>query len=135
MCFFLFTASFERRIENPRLFLCCLPLPSSSCVSSLLPSIFPVLLYLPLSFLDVRCVHIQHSPFSLSLSLALPSTRLSLHHYLCFCCAVLLGIQRYHHFRALFFSFSPSLRLRATSSNPLSLSNDSVLPAVKWTQL
>lgn len=67
MCFFLFTASFERGIENPRLFLCCLPLPSSSCVSSLLPSIFPVLLYLPLSFLDVRCVHIQHSPFSLSL--------------------------------------------------------------------
>lgn len=84
----------------------------------------PSLLYVPhfslltAESLNVRFARIQHSPFPLSCPL-----RLCLCHYLCFCCAIMLGSQHYHHFPALFFP-SPFFM---PPSNPLSFSNDSVV--------
>lgn len=65
-----------------------------------------------LSSHNVCYIHIQHLT-SLRVS---PSLSL-----------FLLGIKSYHHFPALFLSFSPSLSPVMASSNPLSLSDNSVV--------
>lgn len=117
----LFTALLWHHIEeNPIASLC----PPSLLLSFIPPS---------LSSLHSPILSTYCWVFSMCSHSALPipplssSMRPSLHHYLCFCCAILLGSQRYHHFPALFFSLSPSLPLFMTPSNPLSLSNDCVV--------
>lgn len=104
----IFTALTEHHIDkSPIVFLFPASLPL--CFFPRF-SPFSHSLYSLLSSHNVRYIHIQH------LTSLCVSPSLSL---------FLLGIKSYHHFPALFRSFFPSLSPFMTSSNPLSLSDNS----------
>lgn len=106
----IFTALTEHHVDkSPIVFLFPASLPLC-----FIPRFSPFShsLYSLLSSHNVRYIHIQH------LASLCVSPSLSL---------FLLGIKSYHHFPALFRSFSPSLSPFMTSSNPLSLSDNSVV--------
>jgi len=132
--FFLPTAEFSQcELRSHSALSPYIPLPPSLPISlplSLSPSLSPLSPYIPLSL----CLSLPFSlspsiPPSLPTSLSLSSSSCpSLYHYLCFCCAVLLGAHRYHHFPAPSSSFSASLPLFMSPPHPLSLSHDCVVP-------